>query len=89
MVQICRTIVHCAPSSPSLVSSHCSRKSSNRPARYKATDEQIHAYKSLVIESCRTIEIPNEVLNCIDLCCLQLHVCAKKEGYIHVLLDKL
>ena len=52
--------------SPSLVSSRCSHLFPNRLAWYKATDEQIHAYKSLVTESCCTIEIPNEVLNCID-----------------------
>ena len=34
-----------------------------------AIDEQIHPYKSLVTESCLTIEIPNEVLNCIDPNC--------------------
>ena len=57
-------------SSPSIVSSCCSRLSSNRLAWYKATSEQIHAYKSLVAESCHTIEIPDEVLNCTDPNCL-------------------
>ena len=52
-------------SSPSLVSSHCSRLSHNHLAWYKTTDEQIHAYKSLVMEPCCTIEIPNGVLNCL------------------------
>ena len=53
-------------SSPSIVSSCCSRLSSNHLAWYKATSEQIHVYKSLVAESCHTIEIPDEVLNCTD-----------------------
>ena len=75
MVQICWTIVHCAPSSPSLVSSHCSRLSTNHLAWYKATDEQIHAYKSLVMESYCTIGIPNEVLNCIDPNCMLYTKC--------------
>ena len=54
-------------SSSSLDFSRCSHLSSNRLTWYKATNEQIHAYKSLVKESCCTIEIPNEVpdLNCL------------------------
>ena len=48
-------------SSPSLVSSHCPCLSPNRLAWYRATDEQIHAYKSLVMESCRSIEIPTHI----------------------------
>ena len=50
--------------SPSLVSSCCPCLSANRLAWYMGIDEQIHPYKSLVTESCRTIEIPNEILNC-------------------------
>ena len=53
---------HCAlcvelpwASSPSLVSSRCPCLSPNHLVWYKAIDEQIHAYKSLVTKSCRTI----------------------------------
>ena len=86
MVQIFWTIDHCVElhwvSSPSLVSLHCPCLSTNCLAWYKATDEQIHAYKSLVTESCRTIEIPNEVLNCIDSNC-SMHITQFLRNYVH------
>ena len=76
-------------SSPSIVSSCCSRLSSNRLAWYKdrlawykATSEQSHAYKSLVTESCHTIEIPDEVLNCTDPNCL-IHNSVFLSRYVH------
>ena len=74
-------VLHWA-SSPSIVSSCCSCLSSNRLAWYKATSEQIHAYKSLMAESCRTIEIPDEVLNCTDPYCL-IHNSVFLSRYVH------
>ena len=69
MVQIFWTIVHCVSSYTRLplhqwfLHIALARLSRNCLAWYKATDEQIHAYKSLVSESYCTIEIPNEDLN--------------------------
>ena len=69
-------------SSPSLVSSHYSHLSSNRLAWYKATYKQIHACKSLVTESCRTIKIPNEVLN-IVLILTAWYITPFLSNYVH------
>ena len=75
MVQICRTIVHCVPSYTGLPLLHLFlhtalvNLSSNGLAWYKATDEQIHAYKSLVMDSCHQLPWKEQLassVHCVD-----------------------
>lgn len=65
---VCVWVDWAHPSSlPASVS--CSHAPTRHLAWYKATNKQIDMYKSLVTESCRDIEIPEDVVNCVDPNC--------------------